>query len=291
MNLGVLDDQKCYVFFFSSEIILSVHLNNHLVFLALLEWVWPCWSGCGLVGVGVALLKEVHHCGDSFEVSPRGSHKWVFPYGVRCQPFVFQIHPWNWAEEQREAKGRRAEPELCGKVQGAGIPSVSLHLLQHMVCVVCIFTKGKPCALCWGKSHYASMCRASCTEEDCELLSGKANVSILFAPSVPSSSFWRLWGRLDIRSKILSTTLVLFVVGTMKQTQISQYLKLIKNHWEPRASECCQRECFLLCSLHPCYPITQPAETMLQWMFLCVENKMMSGMKIDSLVIDSEFAK
>jgi hypothetical protein len=24
--------------------------------VALLEWVWPCWSGCGLVGVGVALL-------------------------------------------------------------------------------------------------------------------------------------------------------------------------------------------------------------------------------------------
>ena len=20
-----------------------------------MEWVWPCWSGCGLVGVGVAL--------------------------------------------------------------------------------------------------------------------------------------------------------------------------------------------------------------------------------------------
>jgi hypothetical protein len=25
--------------------------------VALLEWVWPCWSGCGLVGVGVALLE------------------------------------------------------------------------------------------------------------------------------------------------------------------------------------------------------------------------------------------
>ena len=23
--------------------------------VALLEWVWPCWSGCGHVGVGVAL--------------------------------------------------------------------------------------------------------------------------------------------------------------------------------------------------------------------------------------------
>ena len=22
-----------------------------------MEWVWPCWSGCGLVGVGVALLE------------------------------------------------------------------------------------------------------------------------------------------------------------------------------------------------------------------------------------------
>jgi hypothetical protein len=29
--------------------------------VALLEWVWPCWSGCGLVGVGVALLEEVCH--------------------------------------------------------------------------------------------------------------------------------------------------------------------------------------------------------------------------------------
>jgi hypothetical protein len=25
--------------------------------VALLEWVWPCWSGCGLVGVGVALAE------------------------------------------------------------------------------------------------------------------------------------------------------------------------------------------------------------------------------------------
>jgi len=24
--------------------------------VALLEWVWPCWSGCGLVGVGMVLL-------------------------------------------------------------------------------------------------------------------------------------------------------------------------------------------------------------------------------------------
>jgi len=31
--------------------------------VALLEWVWPCWSGCGLVGVGVALLEEVCHYG------------------------------------------------------------------------------------------------------------------------------------------------------------------------------------------------------------------------------------
>ena len=32
--------------------------------VALLGWVWPCWSGCGLVGVGmVLLLEEVYHCG------------------------------------------------------------------------------------------------------------------------------------------------------------------------------------------------------------------------------------
>ena len=30
--------------------------------VALLEWVWSCWSGCGLVGVGVVLLEEVCHC-------------------------------------------------------------------------------------------------------------------------------------------------------------------------------------------------------------------------------------
>ena len=29
--------------------------------VALLEWAWPCWSGCGL-GVGVVLLKKVCHC-------------------------------------------------------------------------------------------------------------------------------------------------------------------------------------------------------------------------------------
>ena len=23
--------------------------------VALLEWVWPCWSGCGFVGMGVSL--------------------------------------------------------------------------------------------------------------------------------------------------------------------------------------------------------------------------------------------
>jgi hypothetical protein len=30
--------------------------------VALLEEVWPCWRRCGLVGGGVALLKEVCHC-------------------------------------------------------------------------------------------------------------------------------------------------------------------------------------------------------------------------------------
>ena len=30
--------------------------------VALLEWVWPCWSGCGLVGVGVALLEWAQPC-------------------------------------------------------------------------------------------------------------------------------------------------------------------------------------------------------------------------------------
>jgi hypothetical protein len=30
--------------------------------VAVLEWVWSCRSGCGLVEVGVALLEEVCHC-------------------------------------------------------------------------------------------------------------------------------------------------------------------------------------------------------------------------------------
>ena len=30
--------------------------------MALLEWAWPCWSGHGLVGVGVALLEWVWPC-------------------------------------------------------------------------------------------------------------------------------------------------------------------------------------------------------------------------------------
>ena len=30
--------------------------------VALLEWVWLCWSRCGLARVGVALLKEMCHC-------------------------------------------------------------------------------------------------------------------------------------------------------------------------------------------------------------------------------------
>jgi hypothetical protein len=29
--------------------------------VALLEEVWPCWSGCGFVRGGVALLEEVCH--------------------------------------------------------------------------------------------------------------------------------------------------------------------------------------------------------------------------------------
>ena len=35
--------------------------------VALLEWVWPCWKGCGLVGVGVAMLEKVS--GEGLEVS------------------------------------------------------------------------------------------------------------------------------------------------------------------------------------------------------------------------------
>jgi hypothetical protein len=31
--------------------------------VALLEEVWPCWGRCGLAGVGVALLEEVHYWG------------------------------------------------------------------------------------------------------------------------------------------------------------------------------------------------------------------------------------
>lgn len=31
--------------------------------VAYLGWVCPCWSGCVLAGVGVALLEELHHCG------------------------------------------------------------------------------------------------------------------------------------------------------------------------------------------------------------------------------------
>jgi len=30
--------------------------------VALLEWVWPCWSKCGLAGVGVVLLEQVWPC-------------------------------------------------------------------------------------------------------------------------------------------------------------------------------------------------------------------------------------
>ena len=30
--------------------------------VALVEGVWPCWKGCGLVGGGVALLEEVWPC-------------------------------------------------------------------------------------------------------------------------------------------------------------------------------------------------------------------------------------
>jgi hypothetical protein len=27
--------------------------------VVLLEWVWSCWSGCGLVGVGVVMFVGV----------------------------------------------------------------------------------------------------------------------------------------------------------------------------------------------------------------------------------------
>jgi hypothetical protein len=35
------------------------HYMKGLGFVALLKWVWPSWSGCGLVGVGVTLVEWV----------------------------------------------------------------------------------------------------------------------------------------------------------------------------------------------------------------------------------------
>jgi len=37
--------------------------------VVLLEWVWLCWSGCGFVRVGVALLESMYvTVGAGFEV-------------------------------------------------------------------------------------------------------------------------------------------------------------------------------------------------------------------------------
>jgi len=44
--------------------------------VALLEWMWPCWSRCGLVGVGVALLE------------------WVWPYWSRCG-LLEEVQTWS----------------------------------------------------------------------------------------------------------------------------------------------------------------------------------------------------
>ena len=55
-----------YVIFYNWDTEQFQHLLWWFEYAWAREWhyeeVWPCWSGCGLIGVGVALLEEVCHC-------------------------------------------------------------------------------------------------------------------------------------------------------------------------------------------------------------------------------------
>jgi hypothetical protein len=53
--------------------------------MALLEWVWPCWSGCGLVGRSVSLLEcalKVLLCSSSTQYR---RDSLLFAFGTRCR--------------------------------------------------------------------------------------------------------------------------------------------------------------------------------------------------------------
>jgi len=61
--------------------------------VALVEWVWPCWSRCGHVVVGVSLLEEVCHCG-GFAL------RFVYTQNMLSgtgNPFLLPVHQELWA--------------------------------------------------------------------------------------------------------------------------------------------------------------------------------------------------
>jgi len=58
------------------------------VSVALLEWVWPCWSGCGLVGVGVALLEWVWPCWRKCVTLEVGFEVSSGQYGIRTSSWL-----------------------------------------------------------------------------------------------------------------------------------------------------------------------------------------------------------
>jgi len=72
-----------------------IYLVQRVVLLggvALLEWVWPCWNGCSLVGMGVALLEWVWPFGVG--VALLG---WVWPCWSGCGLVAEGVSLWAWA--------------------------------------------------------------------------------------------------------------------------------------------------------------------------------------------------
>jgi len=108
--------------------------------VALLEWVWPYWSGCGLVRVGVALLEWVWPCWSGCDLVGVGVAfvgvgvallEWVWPCWGKCVTGV--------GSEVSDAQARPsvALSSCCLQIQielSAPSPAPCLPLCHHVSC-------------------------------------------------------------------------------------------------------------------------------------------------------------
>jgi len=69
--------------------------------VTLLEWVWPCLSRCGHVGVGVTLLEEVCYCGG---FALRFVYTQTMLSGTD-NPFLLSVHQELWAPPAQSLPG------------------------------------------------------------------------------------------------------------------------------------------------------------------------------------------